>query len=141
MLVADVMTRNVITADISNDLGQAVSIMSDNEIRHLPVLEDGVRLAGVISDRDLRHLGLARVSDIESYERLQARLRAPVTTVMSANVLTVDPETDLAQVVDLMVEEKIGALPVVDPETDTLVGMVSYIDILRVARNALGEES
>jgi CBS domain-containing protein len=102
MLVADVMTRNVITIDILSDLGQAVSAMSDNDIRHLPVLEDGVRLAGVISDRDLRQLGLARVNDIASYERLQARLRAPVTTVMNPDV---------------------------------------YIDVLRVARNAVGEES
>ena len=139
MLVADVMTRDVITVDISNDLAQAVSVMSEHDIRHLPVLEDGVRLAGVISDRDLRQLSLAGVRDMESYERLQARLRAPLTTVMSADVLTVDPETDLSEAVDLMVGEKIGALPVVDPETDTLVGMVSYVDVLRVARNALSE--
>src|SRR5262245_56928629 len=104
MLVADVMTREVITVDISNDLAQAVSVMGEHDIRHLPVLEDGLRLAGVISDRDLRQLSLARVRDMESYERLQARLRAPLTAIMSADVLTVDPETDLSEAVDLMVE-------------------------------------
>jgi CBS domain-containing protein len=87
----------------------------------------------------LSRFNLSRVGDIESYERLQVRLRAPVAEVMSANVLTVTPETDLSEIVDLMVEEKVGALPVVETERDVLVGMVSYVDVLRAARDALRE--
>jgi CBS-domain-containing membrane protein len=141
MIAADVMTRDVITVDVQSELGQALEVLSEHDIRHLPVLEDGQRLAGILSDTDLRAFNVTRVQDLEGYERLRARLRAPVSSVMSADVITVEPETDLKEVVELMIEEKVGALPVVDTETDTLVGMVSYVDVLRAAREALAEQA
>ena len=49
-----------------------------------------------------------------------------------------EPTLKVSEVVDLMVEEKVGALPVVDPETDTLVGTISYVDVLA---HLVGRES
>lgn len=141
MIAADVMTREVISVDVTSLLADAVAVMSEHRIRHLPVLGDGKSLVGMISDHDLRQFSLSLVKDVESYERLRARLRKPVAEVMSADVLTVTPETDLVEVVDLMVEEKVGALPVVDPDSDALVGMVSYVDVLQAARESFREEA
>ncbi len=137
MIAADIMSRDLVVVDVQSNLAEAVELMSEHDIRHLPVLEDGSRLVGVVSDRDLRQFSLPRVKDHETFERLAARLRAPLTSVMSADIFTVEPDAELSEVVDLMVEEKVGALPVMDPATDTLVGMISYVDVLRAARDAL----
>jgi acetoin utilization protein AcuB len=139
MIAADLMTRDVVTIDASSSLSQAAAVMSEHNIRHLPVLGDDEHLAGILSDHDMREFNLSRVADMESLERLQARLSVSVSMIMSADVITVEPETEVSEIVELMVEEKIGAVPVVDPETDTLVGMISYVDVLRAAREALKE--
>jgi acetoin utilization protein AcuB len=56
---------------------------------------------------------------------------------MSSDVVSVDPETELTEVVDIMLEYKIGALPVVEADSAELVGIISYIDALRAARPLL----
>jgi acetoin utilization protein AcuB len=59
---------------------------------------------------------------------------------MSSDVICVEPETDLSDVVALLLEHKIGAIPVVDPDTRAVVGIVSYIDVLRAVQDSLEEE-
>jgi acetoin utilization protein AcuB len=54
---------------------------------------------------------------------------------MTTDVISVNPETELEEVVDLMIEHKIGAVPVVEADSSKLVGIVSYIDALRAARD------
>jgi acetoin utilization protein AcuB len=49
----------------------------------------------------------------------------------------VDPETEVSEAIDLMIEHRIGALPVVEPDSTKLVGIVSYVDVLRAARDLL----
>jgi acetoin utilization protein AcuB len=56
---------------------------------------------------------------------------------MSTDVLSVDPETDVGEVVDLMIEHRVGAVPVVDADSEELVGIVSYMDVLRASRDLL----
>jgi acetoin utilization protein AcuB len=63
-----------------------------------------------------------------------------VVDIMSADVIFVEAETDLGEVVDLMLESKVGAIPVVRPETREVVGIVSYIDVLRGVRDLVTEE-
>ena len=55
----------------------------------------------------------------------------PVVNVMSSDVIFVEPETDVSEVVDLLIESKVGAIPVIRPDTRSVVGVVSYIDVLR----------
>jgi acetoin utilization protein AcuB len=59
---------------------------------------------------------------------------------MSPDVIAVAPEAELGEVVDLLLEHRVGAVPVVRPETGELIGIVSYIDVLRVLRDSLEEE-
>jgi acetoin utilization protein AcuB len=58
---------------------------------------------------------------------------------MRADVIFVEAEADLGEVVDLMLESKVGAIPVVRPETREVVGIVSYIDVLRGVRDLVTE--
>lgn len=124
MVVQDVMTVNPVTVDITDSLEAVEALLRELDVRHLPVLEDGV-LAGIISDRDL---GPWRGDDV-------ARGRVHAGQIMSANLFTVHPEAALSEVVDTMLDQKVGALPVVDQRTSSLIGIVSYIDILRAIRD------
>lgn len=104
----------------------------DLDVRHLPIVNDG-ELVGIISDRDLRDVTSRLVAEGET--EINRVLDRPISDLMSADVLSVDPETELEEVVDLMIEHRVGALPVVSPGTDELVGIVSYVDVLRAARD------
>jgi acetoin utilization protein AcuB len=124
MVVQDVMTANPITVDVADSLDWVESLLRELDVRHLPVLENGV-LTGIISDRDL---GPWRAEG-----GVKERVRAG--QIMSGNLFTVHPEAELSDVVDTMLDQKVGALPVVDAGTNALVGIVSYIDILRAVRD------
>lgn len=138
MTADEIMTDDVVTIDEGATLGQAIEVMSARGIRHLPVLR-GSDLVGMLSDRDLRRFGASLVSDLDTIERTKARFDEAVSTVMSANVITVQPETDVGELVDLLLDEEIGAVPVVDEETSELVGIVSLVDVLHAVRPLLAE--
>ncbi len=139
MTADQIMTADVVTIEESATLGQALEIMQDKAIRHLPVVR-GRELVGMLSDRDLRSFGVTMVADTDVLERLKARLESSVSAAMSANLLTVDPSSDVVEIIDLMVGERINAVPVVDEETNELVGIVSSVDVLGAVREHLEAE-
>ena len=67
-------------------------------------------------------------------------LSQPVSTLMSSDVITVGRDADAAEIVDLMLEERLSALPVVETGTRELAGIVSYVDLLRAAQPLLEED-
>jgi acetoin utilization protein AcuB len=91
----------------------------------------------MVSDRDLAHFDLARLLTTEGAEELRRELGTPVVRIMSADVVAVDPETELGEIVDLLVDNRIGAVAVVRTGTRELVGIVSYIDVLKAVRDLL----
>ena len=136
MMARDLMTPNPVTVDPKASVADAWDIMRDQDIRHVPVVERGV-LVGILSDRDLGHVNIDRVLALEGAAAAQAELARPVIDSMSVDVIFVHPETDVADVIGLLLEAKIGAVPVVRPETRELVGIISYVDILRALRDTL----
>lgn len=130
MIAQDVMTEMPLTAESSSTLHDVMRTMLDEGIRHVPVVE-GKDLVGVLSDRDLRGFSL---SLLDEPSRAQERLRARVSSVMTGDVVVVSPETDLTDVIDTLIEHQIGAVPVVDPLEGDVVGIVSYVDVLRALR-------
>ena len=136
MKVVDVMTKNPLVMTRGETIGQADALMTENRIRQLPVVE-GSALLGIITDRDVRSF-LVNSSLHDPEERAKA-LKTEVGEVMTAAPLTVSPEDDLRDAVELLVEEKIGGIPVVDV-AEGLVGIVTYVDVLRCFLNRLDEE-
>ncbi len=132
----ELMTEDVLTVEESAPLAEAAELLAEQAIRHLPVVR-GRTLVGMLSDRDMRSMGLGSVSSFEDFEALRGRLAEPVSTVMRADVLTVGRSTEVGEIIDLLIEEKVGAVPVVDETEGALVGIVSYVDVLRAAREAL----
>jgi acetoin utilization protein AcuB len=134
MLVSDVMTKEPITASSTTAIHEVLERMMDSDIRHMPVV-DRSELVGVVSDRDLKTYSFEALLDDPAGAR--ARLKKPISAVMTGDPISVSPDDDLSEVVDLLLENKIGAVPVVDPVEGHLVGIVSYIDVLRVAREVI----
>jgi CBS domain-containing protein len=123
MLTArELMTESPHVVDATSTLQTAIEKLQALDIRHLPVVDSDGALVGMLSDRDLRPYLSSYFSGIA--------LEASVASIMTSDVIAVDVEADAAEIVDLMLDHKIGAVPVVDAEK-TLVGIVSYIDLLR----------
>jgi acetoin utilization protein AcuB len=138
MIARDLMTANPATVDPKASIGDTWDLMRDLEIRHVPVVQDGA-LVGMLSDRDLGHLDIGRVLALEGASAALAELARPVVERMSADVIFVHPDTEVADVIGLLLEGKVGALPVIRPDTREVVGIVSYVDILRVLQDRLEE--
>lgn len=132
MNASDIMTNRPATADVRASVRSVMRQLMELDIRHLPIVDDG-ELVGIVSDRDLRDVTSLLVT--EGATTVERVLNGPIADVMSADVLSVDPEADVREIADLMIEHRIGAVPVVSPGTDELVGIVSYVDVLRAAKD------
>ena len=130
--VKDIMTKEVSTLGRNDTLDLADDIMNLARIRHLPVLDEG-RVVGVVSQRDLFRSALAAALGYgeNAQKRLLRTLR--VKEVMQEPAITISPEASVKDATRLMLESKIGCLPVV--EGRTVVGIVTETDILRYVMN------
>jgi len=134
--VVDVMTENPLTVTASETIGQADELMTGNKIRQLPVVKNK-ELIGIVTDRDVRSfLSASLVASPEQWERLR---NTKVREIMTTEPITLSPDDDLEEAVELLIEEKVGGIPVVD-EAEGLVGIVTYVDVLRCFLNRLQEE-
>lgn len=129
LTIEDRMTAGPMIIRPDQTVGEALVIMFERDIRHLPVLEHG-RLIGIISDRDFRQfLGRATLSD-KDRRREDRGLRFPVRDIMSGHPVTIQSDAPIKKGVEIMAERKIGALPVVDQD-ERLVGIFTEWDALQ----------
>jgi len=119
----DIMTELPVTIDPLATVEAAVRTLEALEIRHLPVVDEEGELVGMISDRDLRGpLGAGPAGHVPRSAR--------IVDVMNSNVTRALPDDDVTELARAMVDQRIGALPITD-ERGLLVGIVSYVDLLR----------
>lgn len=126
MKVKEIMTAKPVCVTADSALDEAVTLMDDHRIRHLPVLE-GERLVGIVSDRDLLQATgwlPARVRDIFDPASREKHVR----DVMTSPAVTIGGETAVLSACLDLLGRSIGCLPVV--EDGALVGMVSEMDVL-----------
>ncbi len=135
MCVRDAMTRGVATIHADALARGAADMLRMRRIRHLPVVDRGGRLVGIVTDRDLRQV----IFDPAMQQRVRSladALRAvTVANVMTRGVITVRPGTTIRDAARLMHERKIGALVVV--EADRVVGILTETDVLKVLDEVL----
>lgn len=137
MIASELMTADPISVSPTASVAEVWDLMRDLNIRHVPVVERGT-LVGMVSDRDLR-LDMAAILSADGADVLRQELATPAVKVMSPDVISVDTETELEDIVSLLIEQKVGALPVVRPGTREMVGILSYIDVLKAFQTALEE--
>jgi len=139
MTARDLMTSNPATVTPRTTIAEAWDLMRELDVRHLPVIE-GEALVGMLSDRDLGNLDVTRLLTEAGADTLRRQLSRPVVQLMSTDVVAAEPETEVSELVTLLLEHKVGAIPVVTPDTRQIVGIVSYIDVLRVLQEVLEPE-
>jgi acetoin utilization protein AcuB len=139
MTARELMTEDPVTVSPQATIAEAWDLMREMDVRHLPVVERDV-VVGMLSDRDVGSLEVERLLTAEGADTLRRRLARPVMDFMSSDVVTVEPGTDVGELITIFIEEKIGAVPVIDPETWRLMGIVSYIDVLRAVQEALAAD-
>ena len=128
MRVSDLMSRTVISRPSATSVLEARALMQKECIRHLLVV-DGGRLAGIVTDRDIRLNMASPATSLSVWELNHLLARLTVDQVMTRAVIIVDPSRDAREAARLMVDHKIGALPVVDGEH--VVGIITETDVLR----------
>ena len=135
--VRDRMSRAVVTIHGDARVHRAVDLMKSKRIRHLPGIDENGRLAGIVTDRDLRQA----IFNPRLYEgRVAAAISLKDITVgdvMTSAVVATRPEQAIREAARLMHERRIGALPVVDH--DKVVGILTETDVLKAYEDVLTE--
>jgi CBS domain-containing membrane protein len=127
-----IMTTDLVTVSLSTSLAEARSLMQEHRIRHLPVVNDGGELVGLLTQSDV----LAATDSIlrDDDNRIRAR-EILIQDVMVTKVATVDETASLRQAALFLEKHRIGCLPVVSEEK--LVGIITDTDFVGVAINLL----
>jgi acetoin utilization protein AcuB len=128
MKIRDIMTTPPITVGLEMPVLEAQQLMATNRIRHLPVTDAG-RLMGIVTDRDIRLNLPSPATSLSVWEVNYLLARLTVESAMRRAVITVDPGREATEAAQIMLDHKIGALPVVD--AGALVGIVTETDMLR----------
>lgn len=132
MKAPDIMTVEVRVIRADETLATALELLDAVEARHLPVVDEDDRLVGMLSDRDLCNV-LRRDEDPAASPEARSRARKPVVEVMTRDPISVTDGADIEDVVDLLIDSKVGAIPVVDDDRQ-VIGIISYVDVLRAWR-------
>lgn len=126
--VRDLMTKEPLTVSPDTPVVEARRMMVERRIRHL-LVSDGGRLAGIVTDRDIRLNLPSPATSLSVWEINYLLGRMTIGSIMTNTVITVEPERDAVAAARIMLDHKIGALPVVDG--GSVVGILTETDILR----------
>lgn len=138
MLVKDCMTRHPIMIAPTTLAAEAQRIMTENKVRHLPVVGDGKRLLGLITRMSLR-LKPDELASLNVWEITRHLSNLTVDKIMldKKEVYSIDPDRTVERAARTLAEHKIGCLPVLE-ENDVVVGMLTEVDVLHAFQEMLG---
>ena len=125
--VRDVMSPDPVTLGPNDTIGQAEDIMDERGFRQIPIVSRK-ELVGILTDRDIRSFVSGRL--FGAPEERDRAMNTKISAVMTEKPISVDSEDELSDVIELLIESKIGGIPVVDGERG-LVGIVTYVDALK----------
>ena len=126
--VRDVMSSPVIAVAPHTRLPKIKRLMHEHRIRHVPVVQEGT-LAGIISLGDIRNAFPSDSTLLSIYELSYLLDKVAAADILRTSVITIQAEAPLLEAVRLMLDDRIGALPVF--EADRMVGIITESDIFR----------
>ena len=132
--VRDIMNTSLTTIPLASSLLDAAITMRRSSLRHLPILDAG-RLVGLITERDVQRCAPSLLSPITQEEYNATFENTPIERVMFRNPVTVTPDSSIRDAVSLMLDRKLGCLPVVEGER--LVGILTRSDLMNLLINFL----
>jgi len=135
MFVADWMTKKVITVDLDGYLSDAITIMRDKGVKHLPVVK-GSKIKGIISDRDIKEFSPSKATTLDIYELHYILANTKIKDLMKTKVFTITSDAPVEEAAMIMLDRNVGCLPVV--EGGTLSGIISDKDIFHAMVDITG---
>ncbi|NJD62356.1 MAG: CBS domain-containing protein [Deltaproteobacteria bacterium] len=136
MNVSKRMMRNPVFVDENDSMKKAMDLLKEREIRHLPVLRDGEKLVGILTERDIKQASPSPATALEIREIYYLLDKVKVKQIMTRRPYTVSSSAPIEEAALIMREKKIGCLPVV--EEGRLVGILTETDILDAFIEAMG---
>jgi len=136
MLIKEIMTPNPITVEPGMAVTKAQRLMEEDRIRHLPGVKEGKGLVGLITRDALNRALPSELSSLSIWEINYQLARIKVRDVMVKKVLTVTEEVTVEEAAQIMIDKKIGSLPVM--RGGQLVGIATDIDLLKALSNLMG---
>ncbi len=136
--VRDWMTPNPITISPRTTLPEAHQIMKEKRIRRLPVVDENGQLVGIVTLGDVREASPSDATSLSIFELNYLLARLTVDKIMTRKVITVTPDTPIYEAARLMLEHKIGGLPVV--EDGRVVGIITESDIFKMVVRLAAED-
>ena len=126
--VSDIMTKDVITVNRSDELETAELLFKKKHIRHIPVVQNE-KIIGMLSYTDLLRISFAdAVDEDESTVDTIVYNMFTIEQVMAKNVVSVTSDTSIKEVAEILAQREFHAIPVVDD--DRLVGIVTTTDLI-----------
>ena len=130
MLVRDRMSSPAVTVTPEIQFQDALKLMRERQFRRLPVVDNQSRLVGIVAERDLLYASPPPATLLSGLELNYVLTVRRVDEIMTRNVLTATPDTFVEDAARLMVDNKVGGLPVVD-EDNHVVGVITETDVFR----------
>ena len=122
------MRAPAVTINLAAPLSEALALMREHDVRRLPVVIDTGELRGIITQGDIRGADVLRAAGMDPFDIADALRHVKVYEVMREQPLTVTAETGLREAAMLMIENKIGGLPVIN-DANQVVGIITESDL------------
>ena len=135
MLVNSRMSKYPLTISPEESLSGAHKYMRDQKVRHLPVVEVETKMIGLIAEDDLLKAEPSSATSLSVWEIHNLLMEVKVKSVMVKDVITTTEDTPIEEAAHLMLDHKIGCLPVL--RDDSLVGIITESDIFRTLMELL----
>lgn len=129
MEVRDLMTEHVFTLRPGDDLEAVCDVMDTHHVRHVPVVDRDGDLVGLVTQRDLPRSALGAQDVLPLSMQQEVLRRRRVREIMATEVETIGPDENLRTAAGMLLENKIGCLPVVEGEH--LVGILTESDFVK----------
>jgi len=136
MLVQERMTANPVTVNPETSFEDALGILREKKIRRLPVVDKNGDLVGIVVEKDLLYASPSPATSLSVFEVHYLLSKLKVKDVMTKRVITVGEDCPLEEAARIMVDHKIGSLPIVRGKH--VVGIVTETDVFKTMAEALG---
>lgn len=124
------MSSPAIVVEQSTPLPDARQQLKQQHIRRLPVVDAGGRLLGIVTEGDINRVSDSHVTDVRDYSLYHRVADLPIGEIMTRAVVTVTPDTPIMEVVRLLLDHRIGGVPVM--EDGGVVGVITESDLFRL---------
>ena len=137
MRVSKWMSPTVLTLQPTDSISTAIHLMKEKRIRRIPIVNEGGKLVGIVSDRDLKDVSPSRATTLDIWELHAVLDKLKIGDIMTKKPVTVPPETSIERAAQVMLEKRVEGLPVVDAK-GALVGILTEGDVFRALVDITG---